>query len=284
MKKCVLLLALLFTAFALHCEARKMALLIGVGDYPQYSDHSGWGKINSANDVVLLKEALKKAGFQVVQTLTEANATHQGILKKLASFTRECKPQDVVLIHFSGHGQQMPDLMRDETDTLTEAFIPYDAHRVVTSSYGGEAHLTDDEIRDKLTVLRNKLGRNGLLMVTIDACHSEGSTRTDLKTDSEEGRPVYRGTSDKFKVGKKVKLVNTLHKDACRLIELSACQAGQKNKEYRGYGRLSYILAKKISKEITFDRLASLVVNDRTIMNRKQNPQLTVHPVGNWSR
>ena len=283
MKKCVLLLALLFTAFALHCEARKMALLIGVGDYPQYSDHSGWGKINSANDVVLLKEALK-AGFQVVQTLTEANATHDGILEKLTTFTRQCKPQDLVLIHFSGHGQQMPDLMRDETDMLTEAFIPYDAHRVVTSSYGGEAHLTDDEIRDKLTVLRNKLGRNGLLMVTIDACHSEGSTRTDLKTDPEEGLPVYRGTADKFKRGKKVELVNTLHKDACRLIELSACQAGQKNKEYRGYGRLSYILAKKISKEITFDRLASLVVNDRTIMNRKQNPQLTVHPVGNWSR
>ena len=191
MKKCVLLLAMMLLAFAFQSEAKKMALLIGVGDYPQYSDHSGWGKINSANDVILLKVALKKAGFQTVQTLTEASATHDNILNKLITFTKLCHPGDMVLIHFSGHGQQMPDLMQDETDKLTESFIPYDAHRFVTPTYRGQAHLTDDEIRDKLTALRNKLGPNGLLMVTIDACHSEGSTRINMKSDPEEGKPIY---------------------------------------------------------------------------------------------
>lgn len=268
-----------------------MALLIGVGNYPEYKDKSGWGKIHSTEDVALLGDVLRKAGFQV-QTLTNANATHDGIMNKLTTFTNECKPRDMVLIHFSGHGQQMPDLMHDESDKLTEAFIPYDAHRCVTQSYRGQAHLTDDEIKDKLTVLRNKLGPNGLLMVTIDACHSEGSTRTGIKLDSHDldpdtGRPICRGTNEIFKTGKRTKRSSILREDASKLIELSACGAGEKNFEYYYdgylYGRLSLIIAKKIPTCSGFNELASSVIEDRTIMNKNQHPKLTIYPVGEWS-
>jgi len=269
----------------LDAQAKKVALLIGVGDYPEYSDYSGWGKLSSARDVDLLKLALKKAGFQTVYCLTERNATHDGIIKRLKQLVtnRQCSPGDVLLIHFSGHGQQMPDLMHDEKDRLTEAFIPWDAHRCVTDTYVGQAHLTDDELRNQLAAIRNRLGRKGLLMVTLDACHSEGGTRDDMQWDDEEGVPVVRGTADLFERGKKVVLNNRLEKDACRLIELSACQAGQRNFEYKRYGRLSYVLAKKITRNITLDALAAAVVADRTVMNRRQTPRLTTHPVGKWS-
>ena len=282
MKKIILLLALLLWAVAFEAQAKKVALLIGVGNYPQYSDHSGWGRLSSANDVNLLSKALKQANFQAVYTLTEAQATHKGIINRLDKLVGQCSRGDVVLIHFSGHGQQMPDLMHDEKDRLTEAFIPYDAHRCVTDSYRGKAHLTDDEIRNRLTNLRNRLGPKGLLMVTLDACHSEGSTRDDMDYDEDEGYPVVRGTADIFELGKKVKITNRLKPDACRLIELSACKAGEKNWEYKGYGRLSFILAKKITANTSLEQLATMVVNDKTVMNRRQTPKLTTHPVGTW--
>ncbi|MCB0424809.1 MAG: caspase family protein, partial [Mangrovimonas sp.] len=102
MKRLSLVLLLLFSiqlAFA-----KKHALIIAVGDYPK---STGWKSISSANDVPLIKQALLNQGFleENIMTLINDQATKQGIVNALELLKSQLKPGDIVVIHYSGHGQ-----------------------------------------------------------------------------------------------------------------------------------------------------------------------------------
>jgi len=243
-------------------KAKKIALLIAVQNYPAISC---WGTLHSLNDVQLLQKALKKYGFSV-KTLTEEAATHKGILKAINDLKSECAPGDMVWIHFSGHGQQMPDVMGDENEDLTEAFIPFDALKDSTHDYHGEKHLTDDEINEVLIPIRNSLTSAGQLLVTIDACHSESLTRGVGGSDDL----IIRGTTKRFPEGKRIKRVKKL-KNPANGIEISACRSTESNYEYKNkngsvYGSLSYLLFLGLNKhgeKLDLQKLAEFVTNKK---------------------
>lgn len=246
-------------------KAKKIALLIAVQNYPAISC---WGTLHSLNDVQLLKKALKKYGFSV-KTLTEEAATHKGIIKAINDLKSECAPGDMVWVHFSGHGQQMPDVMGDEDENLTEAFIPFDALKDSTHDYHGENHLTDDEINEYLIPIRNRLTAAGQILVTIDACHSEGATRGGNKNLNGSDNLIIRGTTKPFDVGKRIKRKNKL-KNPANGIEISACRSVESNYEYKNkygteYGSLSYLLYLGINKQgenLDFKKLAKFVTTE----------------------
>ena len=250
--------------FAYQVEAKKMALLVGV----TYEASSGWTDVKSMKDVDMLEEALNNAGFNVY-TLKGRAATHEGILKAIKNL--KCARGDMVWIHFSGHGQQMPDVMGDETDDhMTEAFIPSDAPKRPTDKYRGENHLTDDEIKDALIPIRNRLTSTGQLLVTIDACHSGDGTRGDGDNLNGVDTLMERGTSLVFKPGKHTIIKNKLAKNAADGIEISACQSSQSNYLYKNEcGSLSYLLylgIKKQGKKLDFKKLAKFVTNKANYM------------------
>lgn len=253
-----------------QADGKRIALLVGVGSYPATS---GWARLGSVEDVNMLKPTLVNAGF-AVRTLIDKDATHDAILKAIANM--KCGPGDVVLIHFSGHGQQMQDAMGDERDGLTETFVAYDAKARARDGYKGENHLTDDEIREALVPVRNKLGARGQLMVTFDACHSEDSSRGDDDDDL-----VERGTYEVFKPGKRIARKNKLSKNAATGIELSACASKQINKQYKykpgkQCGSLSFLLnegIKQQGKSINFSKLADYVTNPQNYKRVMQTPQ-----------
>ena len=174
----------------MSANAQDRALLIGISNY---QEGTGWSKIHSQNDIALLQRVLPNTCK--VTTLCDAEATYQGITHAIDQFIQDTRPGEQVLLHFSGHGQQMLTNDPNEPDLLDEALIPYDAPMIRTSTYRGEHHLVDNQLDSLITLLRAKAGNNGLVVVSLDACHSGDSNRGG---DSEDEDEYTRGSSEIF--------------------------------------------------------------------------------------
>lgn len=93
---------------------RKLALLIGINQYPEsVCDYVSKGSaLNGCLTDVKLQQALliHRFGFQPndILTLTDEAATRQGIEDAFVNhLVRQAKPDDIVLFHFSGLGSQI---------------------------------------------------------------------------------------------------------------------------------------------------------------------------------
>lgn len=242
----ILLLYLLIPNVSL---AVKRALIVGVSSYPA---GSGWGHLSSDNDVIILRKAF--SDFKDVQCLIDENATKYKICRAFDRLISVTQAGDTVIVHFSGHGQQMITSNMEEKDGLDEAFIPYDAQKVKTNSYHGEKHLTDNELSEYINRLRNKAGVNGFVLVTLDACHS-GDMNKGL---DEKDDYVIRGSSEIFGVNDdelRDSLMFISDDDTTRIekndqadvLYLSACGQHEVNREIVVdrvcYGSLSYCVS-----------------------------------------
>ena len=222
----------------------KHALLIGIGDYPEVS---GWNKIHGDNDISLIKANLLNQGFTEgnIEVLLNSSATKSAIITSFNTLCSRIDKNDVVYIHFSGHGQQITDLNGDEDDGYDEAWIPYDAYKTyIAGVYEGENHLIDDELNEIFTRIRISLGAKGKIVVVADACHS-GSGSRGMSDDEEE--TYIRGTGAKFALPQDK--ANIIRKqEPVEWLFVAACKPYQTNYEYKAedgvfYGALSYIIA-----------------------------------------
>ncbi len=172
----------------------KLALIVAVGEYPAASKIK---PIASVNDVKYIKAVLSRNGFEEknIDTLINHRATKAGILNALTLLSKKVKQNDIVVIHFSCHGQQIRDqktieLGKDEDDGYDEAFLPYDAMaKYSPTGYKGQNHLRDDDLYSILLDIRKKLGAVGSLLVLLDACHSGTGTR-DENFAVTRGEPI----------------------------------------------------------------------------------------------
>ena len=187
MKKIVFYLLLVLLTCVTANAKQRHALLVLIGNYPQNSE---WWSIHAQTDGLWLSTPLAQQGY-VVTLLQDEQATKQGIMNAFQQMNEAVEAGDVVMIHFSCHGQQMKDDDGDELDGWDEALIPYDAEMVFESEfYEGENHLRDDELNLLLLQLRKVLGKDGQVTVTLDTCHSGSGTR-----DTAKEEPVDRGAS-----------------------------------------------------------------------------------------
>jgi len=175
--KCfVLIFAIQWIGQSAFAEPVKRALIIAIGDYP---DSLGWGKISSTNDVPLIERALEGQGFkeQNITVITDRKATKAGIVNAMNSLIRAATKGDIVVVHYSGHGQQISDDNGDEIDRLDETLVCWDAPAYYRNGYTGDKHLRDDEFGELISALRMKVGSNGQILVFMDSCHSGTGTR-----------------------------------------------------------------------------------------------------------
>jgi len=272
-------LFLLIVSFycVLSFAGEKRALIVAIGTYPS---NSGWNKISSANDARLMRTILLKQGFENknITTLTDAQATKANILKALDILITQSNKNDVVVFHFSGHGQQITDLNGDELDGYDEALIPYDAQKKISTQYKGNNHFLDDELNGYLYRLRNKVGSGGDIIFFLDACHSGTATR------GQDDDAIYRGTNEKFDIDKS-NIQNSVEdkqefdeqnfhsergaEDLSPFVIFSASGQQELNMEIKdqnnaGYGSLTYALGKvltnnreKLIYSALFDRLCN---------------------------
>lgn len=142
----------------------KRALLVGVNRYKV----PGADLRGCVNDVVNLKSVLLKYyGFPKgnLKTLLDLQATKKNIQTGIANLIRGAKRGDVLLIHFSGHGSNVPDKNGDEADFRDEIICPTDLD--------WKDPLTDDWLR----ITFNGLPSGVNLTVIMDCCHSGSVTR-----------------------------------------------------------------------------------------------------------
>lgn len=233
---------LFFTPILSHAQTKR-ALIIGLGK----QEDPAWNKINGDKDVSYVLKMLNAANYKQIITCVNEEATKAGIISAFETLTQSCQQNDIVYIHFSGHGQQIRDCSKDEEDALDECWIPYDAYRKWNDTYNGEKHLVDDEVNVLLTNIRDRIGDKGKMLVVIDACHSGSATRGP--------KEVVRGVSDVFVVQNTsgTSSPSTPTADICpneeRWITLSACKSNQVNTEMKNpvVGKLTYAIFTKVN-------------------------------------
>lgn len=264
--------------FSLNVFAEKYGLIIAIGDY---QPRTGWSKISSANDVPLIKSALMNQNFKEdnIMVLKDADATRAGILQAIEDLQARIQPGDVVVIHYSGHGQQIFDNNGDEIDDKDESLVPYDALVRYTSNYKGENHIRDDELGNIIANFRNTLGKDGQLLMILDSCHS-GSASRGGKARGGEGTfapPNWTPTSNKNVPGSGLVEKVNLSADASPFVMFSGASADELNYEYEGYGSLSFAFSKamnELGSDFTYRRLFSVISANMNVISPKQTPTI----------
>jgi metacaspase-1 len=253
MRKFFILLALFFTT-AVFAQ-NKIGLIVAVGKYPE---GGRWRDLSSENDIRYIKAALAKNGFDMgnVDSLLNEKATKKNILAAIEALYNKAKEGDIVVFHFSGHGQQIEDNNGDEGDGYDEALIPYDAGAMYDPvNYKGQNHLRDDELQAELTRIRTKIGSKGSLIVLVDACHS-GTISRGTQFAIARGEPIpFQTPQYKPKLTKSANDLDGFTEGSSSLgnmIVFSASSPNQvnyetKDAENNGVGSLSLAFSKAIN-------------------------------------
>ena len=280
MKYLLILLTLFYSTNSL--AQNKLALIVAVGEYPIESKIK---PIASVNDIKYIKAALGRNGFQEknIDTLINSKATKDAILNSLSGLAEKAKKDDIVVIHFSCHGQQIRDQKtveegKDEDDGYDEAFLPYDAFaKYSPTGYRGEKHLRDDDLYPKLLAIRQKLGPAGSLLVLLDACHSGTGTR-DESFAVTRGEPIpfpdpenpLQSEINLSAAEAKLSFFDSKEDAASNMVVISASSPHQVNKQVKingeELGSLSYAFYKALGEmhagntyELLFEKIRAVV-------------------------
>ncbi len=154
------------------------ALIIGIDKY------SGtWKKLNNAvNDARAIENSLKSQyKFDVFRTLYDEQATRVNIIKEFEWLVANVKPDDNVLIYYSGHGEYNKQLNKGY-------WVPVDAKEESTSYY-----ISNSDIQTFLNGIRSKH-----TLLISDACFSGDIFRgKTIEIPFEESERYYRNVNSK---------------------------------------------------------------------------------------
>lgn len=246
------------------------ALLVAINEYPPHIPQL-YGCIN---DSFLVNRTLQEVyAFPTgnIHLLHNRRATTDRIKDKLEWLLDGARAGDSLLLHYSGHGTQVPDRIGDEVDGLDECIVPYDFDFDAPG-------LIDDDFKE----LFGGLPAGVKLTVIFDCCHSGTGTRGgDIKVrgfmppmdilnriyefNFIEGSPFPVFKLRKEFVDKKRRLLRDMkgEKEEYTPVLLSACKDSQTAKEYSNgganYGAFTYFLCHEIykskGKKLTYGNL-----------------------------
>lgn len=142
----------------------RRAVMIGVNRYRI----PGADLRGCVNDVVNMTGVLTEVyGFAKadIVTLTDEAATRKAMQAAILALVNGGRKGDVLYLHYSGHGANVPDADGDEADGRDEILCPTDLD--------WKAPLADDWLRATFNRLREGVS----LTVVMDCCHSGTNTR-----------------------------------------------------------------------------------------------------------
>jgi len=150
--------------------AARRGLLIGIDEYlfPEIPPLEG-----CVNDADLMAHILEH-GFDFpaanLTMLRDEAATRAAILAELDRLVDRTGADDIVVVHYSGHGSQMTDREGDEPDGMDDTIVPHDSGRQTNPN----RDISDDEIYQRLLRLT---ARTPYVTLILDCCHSGTLTR-----------------------------------------------------------------------------------------------------------
>lgn len=166
---------------------RKLALLIGINNYPAPNGLSGCD-----TDVDLQRELLiYRYGFNPkdIYEVRDEKATRQGILDAFEEhLINQAQPGDVVIFHYSGHGSRVQDAdpnpgMVFNNQGFNSTLVPVD--REILNS-----HQVRDIMGHTLFLLTSALATDQVTMV-LDSCFSGGGLRGNTRIRAYPTRDRY---------------------------------------------------------------------------------------------
>lgn len=172
--------------FLAKSTSRKVALLVGINDYKS-SPLQG-----CLSDVKLQRNLLKyRFGFnkEDIHTLTNEQATRENILQAFEEYLiKQAKPDDVVVLHFSGHGSRINDpdpifVSFVDNTGLNGTLVPIDA--LLPPGYPQQGGQVKDIMGHTLFLLMASVKSENFTAV-LDSCFSGGATR-DFRVRSRDG-------------------------------------------------------------------------------------------------
>jgi len=191
---------------ALHGQDR--ALLIGIEFYLaiENADLAGVDR-----DLANMDRVSRFLGYDHIDVL-DKSPTRGDIVRELERLAAVVKPDDRVLLYYTGHGARIPDINGDEKDGFDEILCPADLE---IDSRGVRNHISDDELSYYLSNIRARE-----ILVIIDSCHS-GTAAKQLGI--QEKNLVF---SESALAGFSSPTPRVKSSD--RLVWLSACADGEK--------------------------------------------------------
>lgn len=240
----------------------KKALLFSIGNYPM---KGGWSKISTSNDITLIKSTLLDRGFMEanITVVEDEKATKQGTISALESYLSTLNRGDIAYFQFSSHGQRIPSL---SGDSLISAIVCYDAPVQFDPSMDYQAniknYLTQSEIEYYIDRFRQKLGAEGQLYFSIDA-----SQAGVFKAEEADQNLSLRGETNN--------LVLSLNDTGAPIFIFTGSLPDELSYEYKGYGSLSYSIAKSLTNPIliTVTDMFSAIQQEMRLIAPKQTPQ-----------
>jgi hypothetical protein len=293
MKTLTLIVSLTIYCTFFSQTKNKLALLVAVTQYDRQLSNSDcrWKDLSTKEDIELMKQALLSSGFDSSQIIILAGKiTKDQIIQAFKTqLIANAQPNGIYYFHFSGHGYQIPDDNNDEMDGFDEAIVPADAcndggRRKIGFDYS--KYLRDDEFQVLLNELRSKVGPQGNVMVSLDACHSGTATRGSGEfrgqvREPDADAPNITGSSN-ADFG-----IVTEDKNLSPLTCFFASSEFELNKEYHSStlncGSLSYALSKAITESNTKTTYAALFDRVKNIMNSIV-PGQTPHIEGEYNQ
>jgi metacaspase-1 len=149
----------------------KKAVLIGINRYRI----PGADLRGCVNDVRNMQAVLNEYyGFakSAITVLTDYSATSKAMQSAIGSLIGNAKKGDILLLHYSGHGSNVPDDNGDEADRRDEILCPTDLD--------WKDPLRDDWLRKTFDGLKPGVD----LTVVMDCCHSGSNTRAIQPPDA----------------------------------------------------------------------------------------------------
>lgn len=136
--------------------AKGISLHIGLNRLdPRH--YAGWaGTLNACeNDARAMQEIAKATGYQTDIRLSD-QATRGAVAEFLTKAAKDLKSGDILLLTYSGHGNQVPDVDGDEPDMLDETWCLFDGQMI------------DDELYRMYSALPDGVR----VLILSDSCHS----------------------------------------------------------------------------------------------------------------
>jgi len=168
-------------------SARKLALLVGINQYPRFGETRNFGSLQGCvTDVELQRELLiHRFGFHPndVLTLTDQQATRENIETAfLEHLTQQAVEGDVVVFHFSGYGSRV-NLGSDAVGERQNSLVPVDG---VLLAQG--ASTVNDLLEETLLLLLRSLKTDQITTVLDTSYRDAGNLlQGNLRVRSRPG-------------------------------------------------------------------------------------------------
>jgi hypothetical protein len=146
-------------------QQTKRALIIGINYVGTSSALYGcW------NDAYLMRSFLSENGYTSFTIMTDEAKnkntslfpSRTNVVIQMRNFIKSAKPNETLVLYFSGHGSNLRDRSRDERDGIDETICVFSDNRRSIIS------ILDDELRTIVESLRS----DAKLRCIFDSCHS----------------------------------------------------------------------------------------------------------------